>query len=232
MDRPQSTLTRHHIFNLQRLSSLLSPLINSTFAVKDTTFSGTAMLYSGCSICIVPISQLPKEARKRITHSGIHMKGSNGRIPDFGELNCDIIIGSHNSPVFKEIDVLVTAQATPILIGQNILGHDTLDTYSINNCNPTVEFRRMLTSGHTIHTTSILPAFFAYPYTSIIPIERNCNLQSIAVEQLKDDTDSKIIRALQPVDSSGIHIDPEDHRETQAPIFSGARHLRSNDKRQ
>ena len=34
--------------------------INSTFTVKDTTFSGTAMLDSGCFTCIVPISQLLK----------------------------------------------------------------------------------------------------------------------------------------------------------------------------
>ena len=58
----------------------------------------------------------------------------------------------HNSPVFKEINVLVTAQATLIL------GHDRLNSYSINNRNATVEFRRTLTSGHMVHTAPIIPA--------------------------------------------------------------------------
>ena len=151
------------------------------------------MLDSGCSTCIVPISLLPKEARKHITHSFIHVKGTNGSITALGELNCNITIGNQNSPIFKLINMLVTAQDTPILIGQNILCHDTLDSYLINNQNTAVKFRRTLTSGHTVHTTLILPALFAYHPTSIIPVERNCNFLGIVGEQLKDDTYSKII---------------------------------------
>ena len=154
MHRPQLAITYSTSRNLPQLL----PLVNSTFAVKDTTFSGTAMLDSGYSTCIVPISQLPKEARKHMTHSKIHMKGINGSITILGELNCNITIGNHKSPVFKEINMLVTAQATPILISQNILGHDRLDSYSINGCNATVELSCMLTSGQTVHMTPILPA--------------------------------------------------------------------------
>ena len=172
------------------------------------------MLDSGCSTCIGPISQVPKGARKHMTHSDIHLKGINGSITVLGEVNCDITISNHNTPVFKELNVPVAAQATLVLIGQNILGHDTLDSYSKNDRNATIEFRRTLTSGHTIRMTQILPAFFAYNSTSIITIERNCNLLGISAEQLKDDTYSEIIRALQSADSSGTHIDPEDHSAT------------------
>ena len=62
--------------------------------------------------------------------------------------------------------------------------------------------------------TPILPALFAYYSTSIILVERNYNCLGIAAEQLKNDAYSKIIRVLQSADSSGIHIDPEDHRAT------------------
>ena len=148
MARPPFTHACHHLFNLQRHFTLLSPLVNSTFTVKDTTFSGTAMLDSGCSTYIVPISQQSKEARKHMTHSNIHLKGINGSITVLCELNCDITVGNHNSPVIKEINVLVTSQATPILIGQNILGHDTLDSYSINNRNATVEYSK----AHSTHS--------------------------------------------------------------------------------
>ena len=94
---------------------------------------------------------------ENIIHSDIYVKEINSSIPAVGELNCDII-GNQNSPVFKEINELVTAQASPILIGQNILGHDTLDFYLINNRKATAEFRRTLTSGYTVHTASITPA--------------------------------------------------------------------------
>ena len=38
------------------------------------TFSSKAMLDSECSTCIVQISQQPKESRKHVTHSDIHVK--------------------------------------------------------------------------------------------------------------------------------------------------------------
>ena len=46
------------------------------------------------------------------------------------------------------------------------------------------------------------------------PIERKCNLLGITAERLKNETYSKIIRALQSADLSGTHIDPEDHWRT------------------
>ena len=174
-----------------------------------------------------PISELLKEARKHMTHSDIHMKGINGSITAL-ELNCNITIGNHNSPVFKEIKQLVTVQAALILISQNILSHNTVDSYSINNWNTTVEFRHTHTSEHTVHTTTIWPAFFTYHSTYIILIDWNYNLLGFAAEQVKDDAYSKIIRALQSSDSSGTHINPEDHwatllRKHMHQFFSEAR---------
>ena len=47
---------------------------------------------------------------------------------------------------------------TPILIGQNILVNNTLDSFIIDNQNATVEFRLTHTSGYTAHTAPIIPA--------------------------------------------------------------------------
>ena len=93
-----------------------------------------------------------------MTHSNIYMKKINGSITPLSELNCNITIGNHNSPVFKEINMLVTTQATLILISQNILSCNTLNSNSIINCNATVEFRHTLTSRHTVHTAPLIPA--------------------------------------------------------------------------
>ena len=135
----------HHIFNLQKLSLHQSPLVKATFTVKGITFSGVAMFDSGCSTCIVPISRLPKGAKKHVTHSNVHIKGINGSINALSELHCNINIGNRDSPIFEDINVLVTTQDTQILIGKNILAHNTLDSYIIENQNATVEFRRTLT---------------------------------------------------------------------------------------
>ena len=143
----------HHIFNLQKLSLHQSPLVKVTFTVKGIRFSGRAILDSGCSTCIVPISRLTKEAKKHVTHSDVHIKGINGSITALGELHCNINLGNRVSPIFEDINVLVTTQDTPILIGQN-----TLDSYIIDNQNATIELRRSLTAGYTVHTAPIIPA--------------------------------------------------------------------------
>ena len=61
-------------------------------------------------------------------------------------------------PFLKKSVSSVTTQDTRILIGQNILAHNTLGSYVIDNQNATVEFRRTLTSGYTVHTAPIIPA--------------------------------------------------------------------------
>ena len=156
MARPLFFHPSHHIFNLQKLFLHQSPLVKATFTIKGITIFGVAMVDSGCSTCIMPISRLPKEAKKHVTHSDVHIKGINGSITVFSELH--INIGNRDSPIFEDINVLVTTQDTSILIGQNILAHNTLDSYIIDNQNATVKFRYTLTSGYTVHTSPIIPA--------------------------------------------------------------------------
>ena len=45
----------------------------------------------------------------------------------------NINIGNHDSAILEDINVLVTTQDAPILIGQNILTQNTLGSYVIDN---------------------------------------------------------------------------------------------------
>ena len=152
MARPMFFHPSHYIFNLQKLflHQLRLPL--------PSKVSSVAMLDSGCSTGIVQISRLPKEAKKHVTHSDVYIKGFNGSITALGELLYNINIGNHDSPIFEDINVLVTNQDTLILIGQNILAHSTLGSCVIDNQNATVEFRCTLTSGYTVHIAPTFPA--------------------------------------------------------------------------
>ena len=109
---------------------------------------------SGCSTCI---SRLPEDVRECMTRSDTLVKGINGSIATLGEITCDVIIGDHNSPAFKDINILITSATTPILIGQNILSHNTVNSYTVNNHVSTVEFRRTLTSGCQMQTAPLVP---------------------------------------------------------------------------
>ena len=140
MVRHPFTHTRYHIFKHQRPSTQQSPIVSTTFTVKGIPF----FRHSNVEFWMFRLhcADLPK-ARKHMTHSDVHVKRINGCITTLDELS---------SPIFGEIKTLVT----PILISQNALGHNTLDSYSINNQNATVEIRTTLTQSirYTHNNTS------------------------------------------------------------------------------
>ena len=142
----------HHTFNVQIRPDLRSPLVQINLRNNGITFSGVGMLDSGCTTCIIPISRLPEDARRHMSKSNIRVKGIGGNISILGKLTCDITLGDDTSPAF---DTLITTSDIPILIGQNILGHHTLLSYTIDNQKATVELTRTLPSGKLKHTVPL-----------------------------------------------------------------------------
>ena len=145
----------HHIFNVQIQPDLRSPLVQINLRNNGITFSGVGMLDSGCTTCIIPISRLPEDARRHISKTNIRVKGIGGNISILGKLTCDITLGDDTSPAFCNVDTLITTSDIPILIGQNILGHHTLLSYTIDNQKATVELARTLPSGKLKHTVPL-----------------------------------------------------------------------------
>ena len=86
---------------------------------------------SGCTTCIIPISRLPEDARRHVSKSNIRVQGIGGNISILGKLTCDITLSDDTSPAFCNIDTLITTSDIPILIGQNILSHHTLLSYTV-----------------------------------------------------------------------------------------------------
>ena len=87
--------------------------------------------------------------------TNIRVKGIGGNISILGKLTCDITLGDDTSPAFCNVDTLITTSDIPILIGQNILGHNTLLSYTIDNQKATVELTRTLPSGKLKHTVPL-----------------------------------------------------------------------------
>ena len=90
-----------------------------------------------------------------MSKTNIRVKGIGGNISILGKLTCDITLGDDTSPAFCNVDTLITTSDIPILIGQNILGHHTLLSYTIDNQEATVELTRTLPSGKLKHTVPL-----------------------------------------------------------------------------
>ena len=140
----------HHTFNVQIQPDLRSPLVQINLRNNGIIFSGVGMLDSGCTTCIIPISRLPEDARRHMSKTNIRVKGIGGNISILGKLTCDITLGDDTSPAFCNVDTLITTSDIPILIGQNILGHHTLLSYTIDNQKATVELAPRFTTNHFI----------------------------------------------------------------------------------
>ena len=157
MTRSQVHLStqHHHTFNFQIRPDLRSPLVQINLRNNGITFSGVGMLDSGCTTCIIPISRLPEDARRHMSKSNIRVKGIGGNISILGKLTCDITLGDDTSPAFCNVDTLITTSDIPILIGQNILGHHTLLSYTIDNQKATEELARTFPSGKLKHSSAL-----------------------------------------------------------------------------
>ena len=97
--------------------------------------------------------------RCKKTHVQIQHPSQGNRRENLGKLTCDITLGDDTSPAFCNIDTLITTSDIPILIGQNILGHHTLLSYTIDNQKATVELVRTLPSGKLKHTVPLSTTF-------------------------------------------------------------------------
>ena len=106
------------------------------------------MLDSGCTTCIIPISRLPEDARRHMSKTK-HPSQRNRREHLYsGQAHLRHYLGvTILLTAFCNVNTLITTSDIPILIGQNILGHHTLLSYTIDNQKATVELARTLPSG-------------------------------------------------------------------------------------
>lgn len=86
------------------------------------------MLDFGCISGIVPISRLPGKARWYIIQSNIQVSGIGGSVSILGELIYNLNLDDYNSPIFKDMKILVL---TSIYIGQNILNTGCASPYDL-----------------------------------------------------------------------------------------------------
>ena len=147
----------HQAFNLQNTKIKRSPFVDIHFTGANFSFSEVGMLDSGSTTVIIPYSRLPKKAISAMAKPQTEVNGIGGYIDIVGEINCSITLGKNSSPAFPDLTVLITTANIPILIGQNVLDHGSLEFYTVYNKSSTVKFHRILPSGRTSHTAAIIP---------------------------------------------------------------------------
>ena len=120
-----------------------SPFIKANFTVNDSNFEHVVMLDTGATISTFPICRLPQAAISAIRPTNSRLSGIGGSASLAGEITASIHLGNRSTPPIKNVKILVTHANTPVLIGQNILKHQTMKYWYEDPQNNCVNFHRL-----------------------------------------------------------------------------------------
>ena len=146
----------HHGYNNQHQRGLRSPFTRVSINIESHSISVIAMIDSGCSVTIIPSHLIPRDLRGHMSATSVERAGIPGSIHASAEVLCDITVGEIESPSFKEIRVLVVSVDIPLLLGQDILSHESVKEYSIDTANNAITFTRIMGVGEVTHKAALI----------------------------------------------------------------------------
>ena len=117
---------------------------NAEFKSEIFGIKTHAILDTGSSVTLLPHSLLTNDNLSKLSETDVKITGvSPGFSPILGKIDkCDVILGENC--LFKNIQVYVTKNQNPVLIGNNILKHKTVRSFDQNNCDKTFTLCRQI----------------------------------------------------------------------------------------
>ena len=117
---------------------------NAEFESEIFGIKTHAILDTGSSVTLLPHSLLTNDNLSKLSETDVKITGvSPGFSPILGKIDkCDVILGENC--LFKNIQVYVTKNQNPVLIGNNILKHKTVRSFDQNNCDKTFTLCRQI----------------------------------------------------------------------------------------
>ena len=108
-----------------------SPFVNVKIQSNVFNLELPGILDSGSTVTLIPINLLTEDEVKNLDHTDIKVRGvTPGFSPIIGKAVVDITLGS--SAVFNNTEVFITKSNIPILIGTNVIKHESVTKLEIN----------------------------------------------------------------------------------------------------
>ena len=129
-----------------------SPFVNVTIQSNVFNLDLPGILDSGSTVTLIPINLLTEDEVKNLDHTDIKVRGvTPGFSPIIGKAVVDITLGS--SAVFPNTEVFITKSTIPILIGTNVIKHDSVIKLEIDYVQRRMILHRRSSSG--LHTNEV-----------------------------------------------------------------------------
>ena len=129
-----------------------SPFVNVKIVSNVFNLELPAILDSGSTVTMIPINLLTEDEVKNLDTTDIKVRGvTPGFSPIIGKATVDITLGS--STVFTDVEVFITKSTIPILIGTNVIKHESITKLEINYVERRMILHRRQSSG--LHSTEV-----------------------------------------------------------------------------
>ena len=138
-------------FNVHQLQRRL-PFINCRFRHGDVTFNNIAIVDGGATRSTFPIQRLPQTLKQAIKPTKVTLTGVGGKCDVAGTIDFKVYLGA-NDEAGHTVEVLITTTGVPALIGQDVLSNGKIDSFTQDNNNGCIQFKR---SDGTSHTAACL----------------------------------------------------------------------------
>ena len=161
--RPDSV---HHTYHYATASDLPPPTPTYSMPVQHSPFVNVkiqsnvfnleipAIVDSGSTVTLIPSNLLTEDELKNLDQTEIKIRGvTPGFSPIIGKAVVDITLGT---TVFTNTEVFITKSAIPILIGTNVIKHESVTKLEVNYAERRMILHRRLSSGLQSHEVELL----------------------------------------------------------------------------
>ena len=153
---PVPDVINKHVYNCT--STPDTPSANVSIKFEDFTINGTAILDTGSSDCIVPLSCVKKFRNKLLPSRQKIIGVSKKTLCPVGEFYADVHFVSDQPVFFKNIRFIVLENEVPILLGMSLLQHNTVSQCIFDK--QQVQFKRKFIKSEVVQKIKLVNSAF------------------------------------------------------------------------
>ena len=133
--------------NVHQLQRRL-PFISCKFRHNNLHFDNIAIVDGGATRTTFPIQRLPSALKQAIQPTDVTLTGVGGKCDLAGTIDFKVFLGDGDN-VGHDVKVLITTSGVPALIGQDVLSNGKITSFTQDNSNGCIIFKKVNGTSHT-----------------------------------------------------------------------------------
>ena len=115
------------------------PFIAVNYIRDNFNFNHVSLIDTGAGVSTFPLMRLPPKLKAQLQPTNATLNGIGGAAVVVGKVTLDIQLSGPESKRVKNITMLVTNGNSPVLVGNDVLEHDTVNAIRVDRDKVTFE---------------------------------------------------------------------------------------------